>query len=190
MANTRNTMDIPVLDNLQRHWGWLLGLGILLLFLGCVGLGMVVGLTLVSMYFFAALLIISGISHFADAFKYKKWKGAIWQILIAIFYLIGAGIVAYDPFLASIAITAFLAWVLIIIGAIRIGMVFSLRHARGWGWMLFAGITAIILGILILIQWPISGLWVIGMFIAIDMIVNGWTYIFIALSLRAAAPPH
>ena len=182
---TIKKMDTPVVDTLQRHWGWLLGLGILLLIMGCIGMGMVVGLTLVSMYFFAALLLVSGVFHFADAFKYKQWKGAVWQILIAILYLIGAVIVMYDPFLASTVITALLAWVLIIIGVTRIAMVFSLKGSTGWGWLLFAGITAIILGILILLQWPVSGLWVIGMFIAIDMIVNGWTYIFIAIALRA-----
>lgn len=178
-------MNPPIVDALQRHWGWLLGLGILLLVMGCIGLGMVIGLTLVSMYFFAALLIVSGVSHFIDAFKYKKWDGALWQIIIAIFYLIGAGIVIFDPFLASTLITALLAWVLIIIGISRIAMLITLKGAGGWGWLLFAGLTAIALGLLILLQWPISGLWVIGMFIAIDMIVNGWTYIFIAIALRS-----
>lgn len=175
------------MKNLQRNWGWLLGLGILLLLCGFVGLSMVIGLTLVSMYFFVALLIVSGISHLMDVFKHRDWKGATWQGLIAILYLIGAGIVFYDPFLASTVITALLAWVLIVIGIIRIAMVLSLKSAKGWGWLLLAGIAAIILGVLILMQWPVSGLWVIGMFIAIDMIISGWTYIFIAISLRASA---
>ena len=184
MAKTpQDTIDaIP--DTLRSHWGWLLGLGTLLLVLGFIGLGMEIKLTLVSMYFFAALLIISGVSHFIDSFKYNRWNVALWQILVAILYLVGAGIIIYDPFLASVVITAFLAWILIIIGISRMFMVASLRDTIGWGWLLFAGITAVILGVLILMQWPISGLWVIGMFIAIDMIVSGWTYIFIALALR------
>jgi uncharacterized membrane protein HdeD (DUF308 family) len=186
MANTKNVVDIPVSETFQRHWGWLFGLGILLLILGCIGLGMDIMLTIVSMYFFGALLLVSGLSHFADAFKYKQWKGAIWQILIAILYMIAAGIVLYDPLLASTIITALLAWALIIIGVVRIAMSFSVRDTRGWGWILFAGLISMLLGVLILLQWPVSGLWVIGMFIAIDMIVSGWTYIFIAMALRAA----
>lgn len=184
MAKTLK-IDIPEAEPLKRHWGWLLGLGMLLLLLGAIGLGMDIMLTLVSMYFFAALLMVSGISHFADAFQYKNSQEAIWQILIAVFYLIGACIVLYDPFLASTIITALLATVLVIIGITRIAMAFSLKGSNGWGWIMFAGITSLILGILILLQWPVSGLWVIGMFIAIDMIVNGWTYILLALSLRA-----
>lgn len=189
MTNTKK-IQISTVDSLQHRWGWLLGLGLLLLIIGSIGLGMDIMLTLVSMYFFAAMLLISGLSHLADAFKYKQWKGALWQILIAILYIIAAGVVLYDPFLASTIITAMLAWLLIIIGSTRIFMAVSLRETHGWGWILFAGIISLILGILILMQWPMSGLWVIGMFIAIDMIVSGWTYIFMALALRSAQNKH
>jgi uncharacterized membrane protein HdeD (DUF308 family) len=37
---------------------------------------------------------------------------------------------------------------------------------------------------MILARWPVSGLWVIGLFVAIEMIFGGWTYIFIALGAR------
>ena len=185
MTNSNQEIQ-PGIGELKRNWGWILGLGILFLILGCVGLGMVIGLTLVSMFFFGALLIVGGISHIVDVFKYKEWKGMIWQALIAVLYIAGGCIVLYDPFLASTLITAILAGVLIVIGFTRIIMAIALKDSKGWGWLFLAGLTAIILGVLIMLQWPISGLWVIGLFIAIEMIVNGWTYIFIAISLRAS----
>lgn len=180
-----NKLDKSTVTPLQRHWGWVLSLGILLLVLGIIGLGMEIMLTIVSMYFFSALLLISGLSHFIDAFKYKGIQGALWQILIAFLYVCAGLIVLYDPLLASAVLTALLAWLLIIIGVSRLIMAFYLKNSVGWGWIVLAGITSFILGLLILIQWPLSGLWVIGMFIAIDLIVSGWTYIFMALSLRS-----
>lgn len=176
----------PVVGELKQNWGWILGLGVLFLILGCIGLGMVVGLTLVSMFFFGALLIISGLTHVVDVFKHKEWKGIIGQALIAVLYIAGGCVVFYDPFLASTLITVLLAAVLIVIGVTRLIMAAALKDSKGWGWLVLAGLAAIILGVLIILQWPISGLWVIGMFIAIEMIVNGWTYIFIGLSLRNA----
>lgn len=173
-------------EALRRNWGWLLGLGIILVFLGFIGLGMVVSLTLVSMYFFAALLIVSAVFHIIDIFKHRNWKGIFWQALIAVLYFIAASEILYDPFLASVLLTALFAIVLIIIGIARIILAFSVREAKGWGWIIFSGLISIFLGSLILMHWPVSGLWVIGMFIAIDMIFNGWTYIFIALSVRAS----
>jgi len=167
-----------------HNWGWLLGLGILFIILGTLGLGVLVGLTVFSMIFFGVLLIFGGISHVIDSMKYKKWKGAVWQVIIAILYFIAGGIIIYDPLLASTIITALLAIVLIILGTARIIMAIVLRDVKGWGWVLLAGFAALILGILILVQWPYSGLWIIGLFIAIELIITGWTYVLIALSVK------
>jgi len=181
---TDNIEMTPVQEALKRSWGWLLGLGILFLILGFVGLGMMVGVTLVSVLFLGVLLIIGGFSQFIDVFKSKDWPAAFWHAVIAVLYIIGGGVIIYDPFLASTVITAFIASILIVIGVVRLIMAITLRHTKGWGWLLFAGLIAIFLGVLILAQWPWSGLWVIGMFISIELLVNGWTYIFMALAIR------
>ena len=185
MSNV-NLMLNEVPPSLKRNWGWLCALGIFFVFLGCIGLGMVVGLTLVSVLFLGVLLIIGGLSQMIDVFRSKQWKGAIWHALIAFLYIFAGCIIMYDPILASTIITALLAWVLIFIGITRFIMALVLRHGIGWAWPLVAGLTAFILGVLILLQWPYSGLWVIGLFIAIEMMVNGWTYIFMSLAIRRA----
>lgn len=172
--------------NIKREWGWLFALGVLFVILGAIGLYMTIGLTLISMIFFGVLLIIAGVSQFVDVFKSKQWKPAFWHALVAVFYVVGGALVIYDPFLASTLITMLLAGVLILIGFSRLLMATSLRKSAGCGWLVLAGLVAITLGTLILLQWPISGLWVIGLFIAIQMMVDGWSYIFIALAIRGA----
>ena len=181
-GSKRVVASTPV--DLQRNWGWLLGLGILFVVLGFIGLGMTVGLTLVSIVFMGALFIIAGLVQIVDVFKSHHWKGIVGHALVAVLYIMGGGLIIHDPVLASAVITALIAWILIIIGITRLILAFVLRQASGWGWMLFAGLTAIVLGVLILMQWPYSALWIIGMFIAIELIVNGWTYIFMALGMR------
>jgi uncharacterized membrane protein HdeD (DUF308 family) len=56
----------------------------------------------------------------------------------------------------------------------------------GWGWQALDGIITIILGALVLAQWPASGLWVVGLFIGIDLIFYGFAWIALALGLRSA----
>lgn len=184
MPRKKIQMDL-VPPELQRNWGWLLGLGILFILMGTLGLGMVVGLTLASMFFLGVLLIIAGIFQIIDTFKCKKWRGALLHAFIALLYIFGGCIVIYDPLLASSLITAAIAGVLIVIGATRLFMATMLRDAKGWGWMFLAGLAALVLGILILLQWPVSGLWFIGLFIAIELLITGWTYVFLAFSMRA-----
>jgi len=58
------------------------------------------------------------------------------------------------------------------------------RGSKGWGWLLFGRIVAILLGAMIAAKWPVSGLWLIGFFVAIELIMNGWTYVFLALAAK------
>ena len=39
---------------------------------------------------------------------------------------------------------------------------------------------------MIMAQWPMTGFWVIGLFVAIDLIFHGWSYIGLALAVKDA----
>ncbi|MGZ3634159.1 MAG: hypothetical protein ACXWM7_07870 [Parachlamydiaceae bacterium] len=47
-----------------------------------------------------------------------------------------------------------------------------------------------LLGLLIWAQWPVSGLWIIGLFIGIDLIVLGWMWITLALAAKDTNLPR
>jgi uncharacterized membrane protein HdeD (DUF308 family) len=176
-----------VFGELQKNWGWLLLLGILFIILGFIGLGSLFALTLASAFFFGILIIIGGVAQFVEALKCKGWKGVAFHVLIAVLYVVGGVFVIQDPLAASVMLTWVLAAVLIFAGILRIVMAIQMRSVGPWVVPLLGGVISIILGAMILSQWPLSGLFVIGLFVAIELIVNGWSYIFIALSARNAA---
>jgi uncharacterized membrane protein HdeD (DUF308 family) len=176
-----------VFGELEKNWGWLLAFGILSILLGTAGLGMSFMLTQASVVFFGALLVVGGVFQILDAIKCRGWKSTAWNLLIALLY-IGAGLVMMmHPVLAGISLTLILAYILIVIGVLRAFMAFQLRPAKGWYWPLISGIVSVVLGGLILAEWPQSGLWIIGLFIAIELIFHGWSYLFIALAARSSA---
>jgi uncharacterized membrane protein HdeD (DUF308 family) len=176
-----------VFGGLKRKWGWLLALGILLIVLGTLGLWMSFAMTLATVMMFGALLTFGGVFQLLNAFQLKGWKSVLWHVLIALLY-IAAGIVIFtDPVFASLGLTMALAWILIAVGLLRILMAFQLRPVNGWVWPLVSGLISILLGAMILAQWPTSGFWVIGLFVAIEMVVNGWSSVFVALAARKAA---
>jgi uncharacterized membrane protein HdeD (DUF308 family) len=175
-----------IFGELKKNWGWLLAFGILSIVLGTIGLGMRYALTEASVVFFGILLVVGGVFQLFDAFKCKGWKSTLWHVLIALLYL-GAGIIMISqPFKAAATLTLILSWILIAIGVSRIVMSFQLKPASGWYWPLVSGVVSIVLGAMILSQWPMSGLWVIGLFVAIELIFNGWSYVFVALAARKA----
>jgi uncharacterized membrane protein HdeD (DUF308 family) len=176
-----------IFGELEKNWGWLLLFGIVSIVLGTAGLGMTFMLTEVSVVFFGVLLVVGGVFQLLDAFKCRGWKGIAWHVLIALLY-VGAGLLmVLHPALASLSLTLFIAYILIAIGVLRGIMAFQLRPSKGWWWALISGIVSVVLGGLIIMEWPQSGLWIIGLFIAIELIFNGWSYVFVALAARASA---
>jgi uncharacterized membrane protein HdeD (DUF308 family) len=175
-----------VFGELSKNWGWLMVLGIVFIFLGTIGLGMTFALTLASVFLFGILFLLGGVLQIVEAFKCKGWKGILWHVVIAVLYIIAGGIVIGNPLGASIMLTLAFAGILIGAGLVRIIMAVQLRGSANWIWPLIGGIASIILGGIFVAGWPISGLWVIGLFIAIEMIIHGWSYIFVALAAKAA----
>ena len=188
MTDTAITLNADeVLGEVTIKWGWMLALGIIMVILGTIGLGMTFALTIASVWFFGILLLIGGVIQLVDAFMCKGWKSILWHILIALLYLAGGAVIIRDPVLASTTFTLFIAGVLVGTGIFRIIIAFQMRGIPGWVWVLIGGIAAIALGVMIFIQWPVSGLWVIGLFVAIEMLFNGWSQIMIALAAKAAS---
>lgn len=183
-------MPLPlkeVFGDLGKNWGWLMALGILFVVLGVIALGMPVAMTLTTVVFFAVLLFAGGIFQIIDAFKCKGWKGTVWHVLIGLLYIVAAGVIFNNPALGSLTLTAMLGAIFIAIGLLRIVMSLQLKQqSGGWGWLLFAGIVSILLGAAILLKWPATGLVVIGVLVAIEMIIHGWSYVFMALAARKA----
>jgi len=58
---------------------------------------------------------------------------------------------------------------------------------EGWGWSLLSGIISLLLGLAIWRQWPLSGLWVIGLFVGIEMLFSGLSWLMLGLAVRSPA---
>ena len=173
-----------VFGELKKHWAWMLSLGIVMLILGVIGLGMTVLFNeIVVMYFGFLLLFGSGV-QLMQAFRAEAWKGRVWHVLIALVYIVGGIIAVTEPVIAGMTLALLIAWTLIVIGVLRLVMALQMRGAAGWLWTLLGGALSVVLGVMIINEWPQSGLWVIGLFVAIEILFAGWSQIMIALAAK------
>jgi uncharacterized membrane protein HdeD (DUF308 family) len=88
------------------------------------------------------------------------------------------------PALAAVTLTLIIAMMLVVAGLFRVFIAFTtpLQHR---GWLILNGAISIVLGLMIWESWPVSGLWVIGLFVGIDVVFDGWTEIMLALRTRS-----
>ena len=178
------TLLLGGMNEMRRHWAWYLGLGIALVALGTLALGATVFVTLATAIFFGWLMIIGGVLEAGHAFWRRAWSGFFFDLLIGLLYLVVGIMFIARPALAAETLSLFIAAMLLVSGLFRIAVSIS-AHFHNWGWLLLNGVIDVVLAILILNQWPESGLWVIGLFVGIDMIFNGWSLVMLAMAARS-----
>src|SRR5262249_38781559 len=88
---------------------------------------------------------------------------------------------------ALMAMSLFLACALMISGLFRIIGSLMYRFPY-WGWTLLGGVISLLLGIYIYALWPLDSFIIIGLFVGIDMIFSGWTWVALALALKTLRP--
>lgn len=170
-------------EELRRYWGWYLALGIVLIVLGTIAIGSTFVMTIASVFFFGWLLIIGGIMEVIHAFWHKRWAGFFLDLLTGILYVVAGWMMVTNPAESALLLTLIIAMFLVFEGVFRIVAALAARYPH-WGWVMFNGIISLILGIMIWRQWPYSGLWVIGLFVGIEMLLNGWSLVMLSLTGR------
>jgi len=166
-----------------QNWGWFLAFGIVLMLLGIATIVRSIKATVVSMVFFGWLLLFASIIEFVDAFMVGRWAGFFLHLLVAILFGIIGLMMVMKPVISAEAAT-FLMSVFFLLGGLYQLVAALWMHLPGWGWQALNGIITSVLGVLILAQWPVTGLWVIGLFVGIDLIFCGWAWVALALDLH------
>jgi uncharacterized membrane protein HdeD (DUF308 family) len=179
-------VDVYVINaspELIHNWGWFLVFGVVLLLLGLAAIFRSVRATVVSMVFFGWLLVFASIAEFIHAFMVGNWTGFFLHLLTALLFGITGIVMAAKPLISAEAVTLLVSVVLLIEGLYQ--LIYAIwTHVPGWGWHALDGVVGAVLGGLLLAQWPVSGLWVIGLYIGIELVLYGWTWISLALALR------
>jgi uncharacterized membrane protein HdeD (DUF308 family) len=168
---------------LQHCWIWFLALGIALILVGLAAVGAPWLFTLTTVLVFGILLLVGGVVQIVNAVLARSWRGFFLHLLAGVLHLIVGGLMVDRPERAAEALTLMLAVAFLLAGSIRIIYVLIERFS-GWEWVLLNGIITLLLGLMIWRQWPESSLWVIGLFVGIDLIFNGWSWVMLALIVK------
>jgi uncharacterized membrane protein HdeD (DUF308 family) len=164
--------------------GWFLFLGIIYLFAGMLALISPVIVTLLSVVFFGTLLLIAGMATLIHAFWTHRWEGFALQLLAGVLASVSGFLLISDAAAGAAFITLILASYFLASGLFRLGygLMRASRHHRVA--LIVSGLVTLLLGVLIVVHWPSSALWVIGMFVGIDLIFYGFSLIALARGLK------
>lgn len=174
-------------NKLKISWRWLLIFGILSIVAGFVAMSTPLFMTYAIGVILGVLLFINGIFEFANAFSYKGFVRVVGHIFLALLYLFCGVSILAAPLQSMVSLTFFISLLLIASGVAKAVISISEHKTNpNWSLLLFNGTINILLGLMLLNDWPASGLWALGLFLGIDLMFSGVTTTFIAYALRRA----
>ena len=171
---------------LRAKWGWIVALGVIYVVAGFVALGSIMTATVASVLIVGVMMIIAGVAELINAFQIKSWgKFLIWALL-GVLYIMAGFVTFENPVFAAVLLTLLLGASLVASGIMRIFLAFHMKRETPWIWVAFSGVITLLLGLLILARWPINSVYILGLFLGIDLIMAGIGWIGLGLGLHRA----
>jgi uncharacterized membrane protein HdeD (DUF308 family) len=154
---------------------------------GFIALGSVAMATVASVFVVGIMMLLAGVAEIINAFQVKSWGKFLLWLLLGVLYVV-AGFAAFEnPLLAAAVLTLVLGVTLVASGIMRIILAFGMKEGMPWMWIVLSGVITALLGAIILAHWPVSSIYVLGIFLGVDLVFAGAGWIGLGLGLRRRA---
>lgn len=176
----------PSYETLKKNWGWTVAFGALLAIAGGFALSTVVLTTAATVLFVGFAMIVGGFAEVFHGFAMRSWKHFFWMLIMGGFYILAGALVVRNPMLAASFLTLLIGASLMASGIVRTYISVQLPSGGAKGFLVFSSILTLVVGTLIIAQWPSSSLWVIGTFLGADLFFSGMGWVGVGLAMRKA----
>jgi uncharacterized membrane protein HdeD (DUF308 family) len=177
-----------LLRSIRRHWLLFLIEGLMLIAFGAIAIIVPGAAALAVTVLLGWLFLLSGILGLVTTIWMRQMPGFWWALLSAGLAIATGAALLWWPFGGVLSLTLGLAIFFLIEGAVSI--MYALDHRREfsgrWGWMLVSGVVDIVLALLILVGFPGTATWALGLLVGINMLMGGIALVAMALHARTA----
>jgi len=132
-------------------------------------------------------LILGAGAELVSALQSQKAGDFLWRVLLSVAYGISGLMLTIFPIAGVAALTGVVGTLLLVQAALVTVTAFQLRPLQGWGWLLLDAAASLLLGIMILAQWPSSSFWAIGTMVGAAVLVSGVSRIMLSLKVQGFA---
>lgn len=185
MAEMKRTTKFSETGTIINRAGrWLTALGIVFVVLGFLAIvePAVAGLAVAILV--GWLLIFGGIAHAVGAFGGGGAGRVVWQLILAVIYLVGGFYFVTHPLLGLGTLTLLLAVILVMEAILELIAYSVVRSESGAGWRLVNAIITLILGGMIWWNWPSSSVWAIGILVGVNLMMTGFSRLMLGTAAR------
>ena len=182
---TNNTLEgFPELGSaIARSRKWMITIGIILIIAGIAA----ISFPMISSYgvevIVGMMLLLAGFVQGVEGFSFPKWQGKVLMFISSALWVFAGLYLLTHPLEGLFALTIIVAFAFLAEGVLKTIFAFQLRPVLGWGWALFDGIIALVLGVMLMTQLPFSALWALGTLVGINILLSGFSLVMIAMAV-------
>ena len=181
LQDLRTGIDVAPL---RAKWGWIVALGVVYVVAGFIALGSIVMATVASVFIVGIMMIIAGAAELINAFQIKTWGKFLFWALLGVLYIVAGFVTFENPLFAAVLLTLILGASLVASGVVRLFLAFNMKRETPWIWVALSAVITLLLGVLILARWPVNSVYILGLFLGIDLIMAGAGWIGLGLGLH------
>ncbi|HTP46130.1 MAG TPA: HdeD family acid-resistance protein [Casimicrobiaceae bacterium] len=184
-----NDMQRVISDALGAHWKLFLFQGVIMLILGVLAVAAPAIATMAVDIYVGWLFMFSGIVGLVAIFSARNIPAFLWSLLTAALSVVVGVLLVWKPVEGALSLTLVLTAFFVVEGIFQIVASVGYRDVmRGsWGWMLVSGIADLVLAAIIILGWPTTAVWALGLIVGINLLTSGWAIVMAALAGRGVA---
>jgi uncharacterized membrane protein HdeD (DUF308 family) len=179
-------MGHAIKSALRGHWRLFVFQGVVMITLGLCAIVAPVMATLAVDIFVGWLFLLSGIAGLIAMFSAKDMPAFLWSLVTAALCLAAGILLVWKPTQGAVSLTILLTAFFIVEGLFQTITSVAYREWIGstWGWLLLSGIADLVLAALIIMGWPTTAAWTVGLLVGVNLITSGWGILMIAFAGR------
>jgi uncharacterized membrane protein HdeD (DUF308 family) len=173
-----------VREEVGRHWGWFLALGIIALIGGVFAILVPVVASISAAILAGWALLFGAVSRLFAVFRADRTSERLTHLGLGLLYLVAGLYLLLFPVSGTITLTIVLVAYFLASGAVMLASAIQTWGSDNTAWRVFLGLLSIVLGVMIWLDLPSSAAWAIGLLLGIQLIFAGTDLIFIAWAAR------
>ena len=130
------------------------------------------------------ILLIAGTVPIIRELKAEVSKERTMGLILGIITALAGIAIISHPLFGLAFLTLLLVGYFVAEGVWKIVVSFRYKPATGWKWLLASGVLSLILGLLIWNQWPVSGMWAVGVLVGVNLLGTGLALVTLASTLN------